>query len=232
MSIRVFAISPHALLLAGLESLLQQQGDLFVWLGSTRSHLLASVQLAQCQPDLVLMDLDFSPEEGLVLVQSLASHPVSKVLLLSRKEPGDLSDKAIRAGAKGLIDAHGTPQSLLQAMQALHQGQMWLDPGSASRVIHALSRSLESKPTRAPTPRKVSDTQFASLTARERDIVSVVASLGTERGKALAEHLQISESTLRNHLSAIYQKLGINSRSALLAYIYRKGLNKPSNTRI
>ena len=105
-------------------------------------------------------------------------------------------------------------QVLVKAVQKVHAGELWLDRAQMARVVKCLTR-------RRPEPEPEAS-RIASLTARERQIVELV----TEglRNKDIGERLFISESTARNHLTSILDKLGLTDRFQLAVYAFRRGL--------
>jgi DNA-binding NarL/FixJ family response regulator len=108
-----------------------------------------------------------------------------------------------------------TPEQLIKAIRKVHEGQLWLDRSTTGRLFVELSRQ-KSQAANDPAKRKL-----ASLTEREHDVVrSLVRQPGADN-KTLANTLHIGEHTLRNHLSRIYDKLGVPNRLELYVFIQR-----------
>jgi DNA-binding NarL/FixJ family response regulator len=98
-------------------------------------------------------------------------------------------------------------------------GELWADRAATHRLVTALL----GQPKKSPN---VEELKIGTLTARERHIVSVIGSTSTSSLKELANHLGITERTLRNHLSSVYQKLGVSGRLELYIYAKKYGLDR------
>lgn len=220
LTIRVFLISDYQLASYGMASLLEAQADRFSLLASARTFDLATLEgVSACCPDVVLIDIDSHPDEVLPFIAKLhQSVPKTKILLLTRLDDSSLQDRAVINGARGVIDKNTRPDAIVTAITKVHQGQIWLDRSATGRLFVELSR-MGSKPAADVVADKL-----ASLTEREQRIVTFIASNSGEPGKTLAAKLCISESTLRNHLTSIYEKLGVVNRNGLLSYAFQNGL--------
>ena len=111
-------------------------------------------------------------------------------------------------GVRGVLDNSTSPDQLLNAIEKVSEGQVWLDRTTTARVFVELSRR-KNRELDDPVVKAVS-----SLTERERMLVATVAQNSDVPRKVLADMLSISDSTLRNHLSVIYSKLGVSSRGS------------------
>lgn len=220
LTIRIFFISDYQLAISAITSLLEAQADRFSLTVSARAFNLASIDdVAACSPDVVLIDIDSDADDVLPFIAKLhQSVPQTKILLLTRLDDSALQDRAVIHGARGVIDKNTRPGAIVTAITKVHEGQIWLDRSATGRLFVELSRS-----GKKPAADVVAD-RFASLTEREQRIVAFIASNSGEPGKTLAAKLCISESTLRNHLTSIYEKLGVANRNGLLAYAFQNGL--------
>ena len=99
-------------------------------------------------------------------------------------------------------------------------GQLWLDRATTSKLLVEVSRKSAAK---APSPEQQ---KISTLTVREREIIALTASNAGATAKAIAEKLHISEHTLRNHLTSIYEKLGVANRLELFAFAHQHKLAK------
>jgi DNA-binding NarL/FixJ family response regulator len=131
-------------------------------------------------------------------------------------------DKAILHGARGVVQKAETPTALLKAIERVQQGEYWINRVAIGRIFLEIAR--QSAP-RAPEPARE---KIATLTARERKTISALTQDASAPGKILASRLCISEHTLRNHLTSIYQKLGLVNRLDLYAFAVRNGLGEKS----
>ena len=220
MPIRVFLISNFRLLSGALAALIEAQPQCFALVGSVDSFAQARERMAGAAVDVVLLDIDSGSDTVASLVSDLHAASTAKILLLTRMQNHALEDKAILCGARGLVDRETSPETLLNALQKVHEGQVWLNREATGRIFVELSRAGGKKPAKSGLP------PIATLTEREQEIVAIVARNSGKPGKTIAEKLHISESTLRNHLTSIYDKLGVANRHGLLAYAYRNGLTE------
>ncbi|MGZ8171749.1 MULTISPECIES: response regulator transcription factor [Methylobacter] len=223
MPIRIFLISNFGLLLQAIKALIESSPQRFLLAGSAEKYDQAAGELAvNTNIDMVLLDIDSVPEEVVPLVNTLRQVSQAKILLITRLSDLALQDKAIMAGARGIVDKGISPAMLLTAIEKVNQGEVWLSNVATGRIFVDLLR-VGSNTSNEATVSKVS-----LLTGREQEIVAFIACNGGESGKAIANRLCISESTLRNHLTAIYQKLEVVNRHGLIAFAFQNGLAEPS----
>jgi DNA-binding NarL/FixJ family response regulator len=128
----------------------------------------------------------------------------------------------VLAGACGVVTKEDTAETILKAIEKAYHGELWLDRAATGRIFVELSRR-NSTDRKDPNQQKIS-----ALTARERQIVIEMASDAGATTRSVAEKMCISEHTLRNHLTSIYDKLGVSSRLELWAYANKHGLTKIS----
>lgn len=222
MPIKVFLITDFCLLARALEHFLGAAPQRFEVVGSALTDEEALGQLRHLAADVIILDIDGAGERALALLARLRELTSGKLLLLSRLDNGALQDKGVMAGARGVLDRNLNPETLLTALEKVHEGQLWLDRAATGRIFVEFSR-LGGPPARPETP---AGKRF-QLTEREHQIVAFIAHNTGEPGKIIASKLHISESTLRNHLTSIYEKLGVANRPGLLAYAFQHGLAEP-----
>lgn len=220
MPIRVLLISNFRLLAESLAMLIESRPQTFELVGVADSVGRASEWIAKTPIDVVLFDIDSHTGPLAALVTELHTSAKAKILLLTRMDNHTLEDQAIVAGAHGLIDRDTSHETLLTALQKINEGQIWLNRDATGRIFVELSR------TGAKAANEHSTDKAASLTEREQQIVAAIASNIGKPGKTIADTLHISESTLRNHLTSIYDKLGVANRHGLLAYAFQNGLTE------
>lgn len=222
MAIRVSLISDFQLTAWGLARLFELEPQRFQLVVSAFTFGQSTIDaVAVSSPDVVLLDIDSEPEQVLPFISSLhKAAPDSKILLLTRLDDTTLQDRAVISGARGVIDKHTTSTVLLTAITKVHLGQIWIDRMATGRLFVELSRMSSHPADNRGVPVR------ASLTDREQQIVVFIANNTGDPGKAVAKKLLISESTLRNHLTSIYEKLGVSNRHGLLAYAFQNGLAK------
>jgi DNA-binding NarL/FixJ family response regulator len=137
------------------------------------------------------------------------------VLVLTGEHGPDFHSSLLRAGAAGVVRKDDPPEILLKAIQKVHQGEIWLDRATVSRVLDQTLRPHH-RTTEAGTE------PWKCLTEREREIVSLVGE--ALNNKQIARRLLISHATVRHHLTSIFGKLGLSNRLELLRYALHHGL--------
>lgn len=220
--IRVFLIDDHASVLWGLERLIQSGRPQLEPVGSATGLGKALDALDAAAPDVILLDMDLGRESGLDAIPLLLARSSAKILILTGMRDKSMQDKAVVAGARGVVEKEAPAETILLAIAKVHEGQIWLDRAATGRIFAALSQQG------APRPPDPEQQKIATLTEREREIVALTAGNAGASAKDVARTLHISDNTLRNHLSSIYGKLGLANRLELFAYAHRHGLDKTS----
>lgn len=165
-------------------------------------HLLAE----EAEWDLLLLDLNMPDMGGLDgLVQLHQAHPTLPIVMISAEENREVILQSLAKGAVGYIAKTSPREQILQALEQLLQGQIYLP-------AH-LMRAQESEPTPAATSPSFSAAALASLTPRQQRVLARLA-LG-ESNKQIAWHLNVAETTIKGHVSAIMSKLGCSNRVQL-----------------
>jgi two-component system, NarL family, response regulator NreC len=172
--------------------------------------------LAGSGVDVVLLDYDLNDgsEQGLTRLRSLLSAaPDLPVLILSATPQPEACHHAFQFGARGLLLKSKPLEELFGAIDRIRRGERWLEGPALESLLRQNTRA-----------RRVSaeDARIAQVTKREREIIAVVASGRTNR--QVAQQLFISGATVRHHLSAIFEKLGLSTRGELIVYAYRHRL--------
>jgi two-component system nitrate/nitrite response regulator NarL len=213
--IRVMLVDAHRMVLSGLHRLIDdEQPDLGVVATATAGAGAVEIAAA-AKPDVVVVDVDLATEKDGSLVPGLINGHNRRVLVLSGSRDGK-HELAILRGACGVVHKDDTPELLIKAIKKVHQGELWLDRNSTGRLFVELSRQKGPSAT---------ETAIATLTEREHDVVrSLVKQPGADN-KTLASTLHIGEHTLRNHLSRIYDKLGVPNRFELYIFAQRHAGN-------
>ncbi len=218
--IRVFVIDDHRSILWGLERLIESGKPEMKVVGTATSCAGALKMLDTASPDVILLDLDLGSENGVEEIPKVMAASGAKILILTGVRDESLHDKAVLAGASGVVMKEASAETILTAIEKVHEGQLWLDRIATGRIFFEFSRESAAQ---AADPERV---KVASLTDREREIVVIASSHPEANAKSIANLLKISEHTLRNHLTSIYDKLGVANRLELFAYAHKHGLTK------
>jgi two-component system, NarL family, nitrate/nitrite response regulator NarL len=210
--IRIFIIDDHPTIVWGLERLIESEQPRMVVVGKATESGPAMLLMEQVQPDVVLLDLDLGEENGLDTIPELLKKSAAKILVLTGVRDTNAREAAIRAGALGVVGKEIAPAELLQAIERVHRGELSVDRQTTERLLATISRN------QSTSGRSSEEERIAALTARERDIVLSLMRQPQLPLKEVAGSLAISERTLRNHLSSIYEKLGVSGRLELYVF--------------
>jgi len=199
----------NSITIAIVEDQREMRESLAEWLGSAPglrcvgTHATAEEALREIpaeNPDVVLMDINLTGMSGIECVARLKERrPGTQVLMLTTYDDGDLIFNSLRAGANGYLLKNMPRQELVEAVQQVRAGGAPMSLQIARKVISYFHQ--DGKPA----------SQLKSLTAREQEILRLLA-----KGfmyKEIADHLTISMSTVRTHISAVYEKLHVHSRT-------------------
>jgi DNA-binding NarL/FixJ family response regulator len=217
--IRVMVVDDHKIIRDGLRDLIEsRQGMTVVGDASNSADALRVASLER--PDIIILDLALGNDSGLDLIPKLQKiNAEVGIIILTGVREVDKRDKAMELGAKGVVLKEEGATELLNAIEKVHRtGEYWLEPGAAKRI-------LDKRRQRASEKLDPEVAKIATLTEREREIIALVGE-GLEN-KEIAERLRpvVAESTVRNNLSIIYNKLDIKGgRLGLLVYAYTHNL--------
>lgn len=217
-TIRVLLVDDHQTMLWGLVRLIESEKPRMEVVGTAQTGPQALEKIAQLNPDVVLLDLDLGSSSALDLLPALKSYPLSRILIFTGERDQEKLDTAVFQGARGILRKDASAEHVLKAIEKTAEGEIWLDRGTLGRVF---SEFMAPKPAPKIDPEAE---KKASLTARERKIIQVIVKGNGALNKTLADRLFISDHTLRNHLTSIYQKLGLNNRLELYVYAIKHQL--------
>lgn len=210
--IRVLIVDDHPVVRMGLR-LIEELSPTIKVVGQAASGAEALREAAKLHPDVVLLDYrlpDLSGHE--VCKQLKAAHPELEVLFLSSYAVEESTRAAFEAGADGYLLKENDAQKIVDAIHAIRQGGMVIDPAIARAAI-----------TRGGGEQEPSANPMASLSEQER---RVLAELATGKpDKEIAEALKLQAKTVRNYLAQVYRKLGVRSRTEA-ALLYQKSAQK------
>jgi DNA-binding NarL/FixJ family response regulator len=208
---RVLIADDQTLFRSGLARLLDDGDDRVSVVGEAFDGLDAVKLAATLKPDVVLMDIKMPNLDGIEACRRiLAENPKVKVLMLTTFEADNHVIQALKAGASGYVLKDSQPAAIVSSILAVVAGERVMASAVANRVLEML--------TGATTPKEF----YNGLTAREVEILKMLAT--GLANKQIAYQLKISEKTVRNHVSNMYEKLGIYDRAQAVLYAVRKGL--------
>lgn len=215
--IKIMLIDDHRSVLWGLEKLIESEKPKMEVIGTATCSADAIKLLGAVTPDVIMIDLDLNGENGVDLIPELSRMTSAKILVLTGTRDVAMRDRAMLAGARGVVEKGDTAETILRAIEMIYNGEVWLDRSSTSRIFNEISRKKSEVDD--PEQRKI-----ASLTRKERLTAAEIGRDATATTKTIAARLCISENTLRNHLTSIYSKLELSSRLELYVYVNKHGL--------
>ncbi len=187
-----------------------------VGMASNRAEAMTAV--GELKPDLILLDMALGDSLSLNFLPELLEKTSAKVLMLTGLQNPDLHESAIVKGARGVLLKGESAKVILKAIEKVHAGEIWASNTMLIRVIDQINIG---KKQVDPEGRKIAD-----LTAREREIIDALLTFDGSTNKEIARQLFISTSTLKNHLTTIYSKLGVKNRVQLMKYALNHKIEK------
>lgn len=213
MPVRILLVDDHPVVRTGLRALIATLEGLEV-VGETEDGSSAVKETLLLRPDVVLMDVRMPGLDGVEATRRIRSAaPDVAVLMMTMYDDDSTVFTAMRAGARGYLLKGAGQDEIRSAVLAVAAGQAVFGPSVAARVLGLLD---------APRP---PEQPFATLTAREREILDLLAS--GRRTAAIAETLFLSPKTVSNHLTAIFAKLEVADRAAAIVRAREGGLGRP-----
>ncbi|HEV2239766.1 MAG TPA: response regulator transcription factor [Streptosporangiaceae bacterium] len=218
--IRVVVVDDQELVRSGFCVILDAADGIDV-VGEAGNGEAAVAAVAAQHPDVVLMDIRMPGMDGLEATRLITRDPSAapKVVMLTTFDLDDYVYEALRAGASGFLLKDSPRHDLIAAIRAAAAGDALLAPSVTRRLIEAFARR---PPEATPSP-----SQLASLTARERDVLLLLA-----RGRSNAEiavALFVSEATVKTHVGNVLAKLGLRDRVQAVILAYETGLVVPGD---
>lgn len=220
--IRIVLIDDHAVLRMGLRMLIESREGLEI-VGETGSPDEVLAVVTQAQPDIILLDIDLGTANGIELIPQVRTMaPKARIIILTGARDNEVHMRAVRLGAMGLVLKEQADEFLINAIEKVNAGEVWLSRAVIGNVFtELLDQGLEDKAD--PDADRI-----ASLTPRELEVMALLSE--GLRNKQIAERLFISDLTVRHHLSSVFGKLGVSSRFELIMYSHKHGLAKPAAT--
>jgi len=200
--IRILIVDDHYLLRIGLATSVNSEADMGI-VAEAGTGAQAVELYRKHRPDLVLMDLRLPDMDGVETTKAIVGEfKDAKVVMISSYEGHDDIYRALQAGARSYLPKGTSRSELLQAIRAVHAGENYLPPAVAARVVERM---------RAP-----------ELSARESEVLEFVVKGRTN--KEIAQALNITEITVKNHVSGILSKLNASDRTQASTIAIQRGI--------
>ncbi len=216
---RVLIADDDDLMRAGLVELLSIDTTIEI-VGEAATGREAVERARTLVPDVVLMDVRMPDLDGIAATRELSRiAPATKILILTTFEQDDYVFGGLRAGASGFLLKRTRPEELIAAVHTIAAGDALLSPSVTRRVIDRMAQQ--------PTPNLADQTKLDQLTARERQVLELIARGLSNR--EIASALVVEESTIRTHVKRVLVKLQLRDRIQAVIYAYENGLTQPAN---
>lgn len=205
--IRLVLVDDHPIVREGLTTVLEDRPELEVVGGAGTAE--EGLELAETlRPDVVLLDLEMPGMGGLDAIARFAQRsPLSQVMIFTAYGTDERVLTAIRAGARGYLLKGAPAEEIARAISAVHAGETYLDPRVAGSLVAEIN-----------APRRFA----ATLTDREREVLRLVADGLPNKG--IARRLDISERTVKFHVTSILRKLEVDNRAGAVAVAAQRGI--------
>jgi two-component system response regulator NreC len=209
--IRVLIADDHTIVRSGVRLLLESEADIAVVAEAVDGDQALSL-VEELLPDVVLMDIAMPGTDGLQATRQIKERwPDINVLVLTMHRQEEYFFELLKAGASGYLLKGAETNDLIQAVRVVSQGEVFLYPSMAQRLVKDYLDRVTGEPSRGSV-----------LSPREQEILSLLAEgYGTN---AIAEKLVISPSTVHTHRNNLMTKLGLSNRRELIQYALKRGL--------
>jgi len=217
-SIRVVVADDHDLFREGLRQLLETIPSVQI-VGEASDGQEAIRLVADSQPDVILMDINMPRVDGLRATEYIVKHyPETNVIVLTMYQDDEYAIHAIRAGAKSYLLKNSRSDEVIEAIHVAANGGSTIDAALAPALMREYHRLLTKTPTN--NQRHLSD--------RESTLLRLLASGYNNR--QIADQLDLAESTVKNNLSSLFQKIGVRDRTQAALYAISQGYgSKPAD---
>ncbi|HEX6148679.1 response regulator transcription factor [Nocardioides sp.] len=197
--IRVFLLDDHEVVRRGLRQLLEDAGDIEI-VGESGLAAEATARIPALRPHVAVLDARLPDGSGIDVCRDVRSvDPTIKALILTSYDDDEALFAAILAGASGYVLKQVGGHDLVETIRLVAAGQSLIDPALTARVLDRVRNG-----DRTPE-------ELAVLTEREREIVGLIAEGLTNR--QIGQRLHLAEKTVKNYVSSILSKLGLESRT-------------------
>jgi DNA-binding NarL/FixJ family response regulator len=207
--IRLLIVDDQVLFLESLSTFLRNYAADIEVVGLARNGVEALEKAAAVHPDIVLMDVHMPVMDGVEATGKLiAAQPGIRILILSTYDVDEYVRSALKLGAAGYLLKDISPTELIASIRALKAGAVQISPQIVAKLMSSV---LSEEPS---AEREIRLEWLESLTRREREVFTLIAR-GCDNSQ-IAEELHMAEHTVRNHVSMIYSKLGVQDRFQII----------------
>ena len=213
-AIKILIVDDHEVVRDGLVTMFGRQTD-FLVAGQAKNGQEAVEKARELKPDVILMDLRMPELDGVgAMTQIREQDQDVKFIVLTTYDTDEYIFDAIDAGAKGYLLKDASREDLFHSVRAVHRGESLIEPGVAAKVLDRLAQM--SRQARVGGPQVLSE--------RELEVLRLMAAGAAN--KNIASDLAISESTVKTHVTNIFQKLEVNHRTEAVTQALQRGIIK------
>ncbi len=208
--IRILIVDDHPVVREGIGSMLKKEPD-FKVVGEASNGLEAVEKAREFTPDVVLMDLRMPEMDGVEAISKIKGEkPEVKFIILTTYSDDEYIFKGIAAGARAYLLKDAPRDELFKAIRMVSRGESLIQPVVASRVLDKLAELSRKTPA------------GETLSDREIEVLRLMA--GGESNKDIADKLSITQSTVKTHITSIFQKLNVTTRTEAVTNALKKGI--------
>jgi DNA-binding NarL/FixJ family response regulator len=209
-AIKILIVDDHPVVREGICSMLKREPD-FKIVGEATNGLEAIERVRELSPDVVLMDLRMPEMDGVgAIVKIKEERPEVKFIILTTFSDDEYIFKGIAAGARAYLLKDAPRDELFKAIRAVSRGESLIQPVVASRLLDRLAELSKKTPS------------AETLSERELEVLRLMA--GGASNKDIADQLSITQSTVKTHITSIFQKLNVTTRTEAVTTALRKGM--------
>ena len=214
MQIQILIVHPSRIIQAALTKLIATDTNFKVVATFSRgSEIVEFLEKSEEKFDLILLDPTL---EHSGLVTKIISMGHLKIILLTLDDESASLETWVKSGVRGILGLDADFSQLTKAMTKVYAGEFWFNREATSRLLSSLGSARELTPEQL---------KIAQLTAKEKVVIQAIVNGGGQTLRETAKILQISENTVRNHLSSIYEKLALANRLELFVFAKQNIIN-------
>ncbi len=212
--IKVLIADDHSLMRQGLKQILEIEKDIEV-IALAVDGEDAIQKCIEIKPDVVLMDINMPNVNGIQALRRVKDMGLdTRIIMLTIHDDREYLFETVNIGAEGYVLKDAESSNLVKAIRDVYAGESYIYPSLASEFVKEYKRR----------GKDIGDSGRDKLTRREYEVISLIAE--GFNNKEIAEHLFISEKTVKNHVSNIFKKIGVNDRTQAAIYAFKHNIKK------